>query len=73
MRSSSAHAVTAALLFMLPREAFYRVGAHFPEILESMSIVAAARDALNKKQSLTGDDLLQIKVCGGGGVWWSGG
>lgn len=54
------------LLFSLSRRTFYRIAAHYPEVADSLNIVAAARTAVNSNQSVNAEELLRIKVCAAG-------
>lgn len=61
-RTASAEAATMCLLFSLSRRTFYRIAAHYPEVADSLNIVAAARAAVNSNQSVNAEELLRIKV-----------
>lgn len=65
-RTASAEAATMCLLFSLSRRTFYRIAAHYPEVADSLNIVAAARTAVNSNQSVNAEELLRIKVCAAG-------
>lgn len=66
VRTATASAATNAVLFTLSRKTFYRIAAHYPEMADTLSIIAAARAALNSNQSVNAAELLRIKASAAG-------
>lgn len=61
VRTASAEAATISHLFSFSRKSFYRIAAHYPEMVDSLNIIAAARSALNSNQTIHAEELLHIK------------